>query len=61
MQEIELKRIEAVEKEEEEKQRKDARREQGMCKTYQELYDLAKKRGYKNPSGWAYFIMKGRK
>jgi superfamily II DNA or RNA helicase len=61
MQEVELKKIEAIEKEEEEKQKKDARREQGMCKTYQELYDLAKKRGYKNPSGWAYFIMKGRK
>ena len=61
MQEVELKRIEAIEKAEEEKQKKDARREQGMCKTYQELYDLAKKRGYKNPSGWAYFIMKGRR
>ena len=61
MKEIELKKIEAIEKEEEEQQKKDARREQGMCKTYQELYDLAKKRGYKNPSGWAYFIMKGRK
>ena len=59
--EVELKKIEAVQKEEQEKQRKDARREQGMCKSYQELYELAKKRGYKNPSGWAYFIMKGRK
>ena len=61
MQEVELKKIEAVQKEEQEKQKKDARREQGMCKSYQELYELAKKRGYKNPSGWAYFIMKGRK
>ena len=61
IQEIELKKIEAEQKEEAEKQRKEARREQGNCKTYQELYDLAKKRGYKNPSGWAYFIMKGRK
>ncbi len=61
MQEVELKKIEAIEKEEEEKQKKEARKEQGMCKTYQELYDLAKKRGYKNPSGWAYFIMKGRR
>jgi superfamily II DNA or RNA helicase len=61
IQDVELKRIQAVEKEEQEKQRKDNRREQGMCKTYQELYELAKKRGYKNPSGWAYFIMKGRK
>lgn len=61
IQEVELKKIEAIQKEEEEKQKKEARKEQGMCKTYQELYDLAKKRGYKNPSGWAYFIMKGRK
>jgi superfamily II DNA or RNA helicase len=59
--EVELKRIEAVEKEEQEKQKKADRIEQGRCKTYQELYDLAKKRGYKNPSGWAYFIMKGRR
>jgi hypothetical protein len=61
IQDVELKQIQAVEKEKQEKQRKDNRREQGMCKTYQELYELAKKRGYKNPSGWAYFIMKGRK
>lgn len=58
---VELKRIEAVQKEEEEQQRKEARREQGRCKSYQELLELAKKRGYKNPSGWAYFIMKGRR
>lgn len=58
---VELKRIEAIEKEEQEQQKKAARREQGMCKSYQELYELAKKRGYKNPSGWAYFIMKGRR
>lgn len=58
---VELKRIEAIEKEEQEQQKKAARREQGMCKSYQELYELAKKRGYKNPSGWAYFIMRGRR
>lgn len=58
---VELKRIEAVEREEQEKQRKEARREQGMARSYNELYELAKKRGYKNPSGWAYFIMKGRR
>jgi superfamily II DNA or RNA helicase len=61
IQDVELKKIEAVQKEEQEQQKKDARREQGMCKSYQELYELAKRRGYKNPSGWAYFIMKGRK
>lgn len=59
--EVELKKIEAIEREEQERQKKDARREQGMCKSYEELYALAKKRGYKNPSGWAYFIMKGRR
>ena len=61
IQDVELKQIQAVEKEEQEKQKKKDRIEQGMCKSYQELYDLAKKRGYKNPSGWAYFIMKGRR
>ena len=59
--EVELKKIETIQKEEQEKQKKAARLEQGNCKSYQELYELAKKRGYKNPSGWAYFIMKGRK
>lgn len=59
--EVELKKIEAIEKAEQEKQKKLARMEQGKCKTYEELYELAKKRGYKNPSGWAYFIMKGRR
>ena len=58
---VELKKIEAAEKETQEQQRKEARREQGRCKSYEDLYALAKKRGYKNPSGWAYFIMKGRK
>ena len=59
--EVELKKIEAIQREEQEREKKAARREQGNCKTYQELYELAKKRGYKNPSGWAYFIMKGRR
>ena len=59
--EVELKKIETFQKELEEQKKKEARREQGQCKTYEELYALAKKRGYKNPSGWAYFIMKGRR
>lgn len=59
--EVELKKIEAIQKEELEKQKKAARLEQGNCRTYEELYNLAKSRGYKNPSGWAYFIMRGRK
>lgn len=61
IQDVELKQIQAIEKEEQEKQKKYDRIEQGKCKTYQELYELAKKRGYKNPSGWAYFIVKGRR
>ena len=61
MKEVELKLIEEMQKEEQEQKRRAARREQGGCKTYEELYELAKKRGYKNPAGWAYFIMKGRK
>lgn len=51
---VELKRIEAV-------QKKEARKEQGMAKSYEELVALAKKRGYKKPQAWAYFIMKGRR
>jgi DNA-directed RNA polymerase subunit M/transcription elongation factor TFIIS len=58
---VELKQIQAVEKEEQEKKKKADRMEQGKCKTYEELYEVAKKRGYKNPSGWAYFIMRGRR
>ena len=61
VQDVELKKIEDIEREKQEQEKKDARREQGRCQTYQELYELAKKRGYKNPSGWAYFIMKGRR
>ena len=58
--EVELKKIEAAKKEEQAQQKKEARLEQGRCKTFNELCELAKKRGYKNPVGWAYFIMKGR-
>ena len=58
--EVELKKIEAVQRKNEEQKRKEARREQGRCQTYEDLYALAVRRGYKNPSGWAYFIMKGR-
>lgn len=58
---VELRKIEAVQREEQEKERKMARMEQGKAKTYGELVELAKQRGYKNPTGWAYFIMKGRK
>ena len=32
-----------------------------MAKTYEELVELAKKRGYKNPRGWAWYAWNGRK
>ena len=50
---IELKKIQEIKKQQ--------RREQGMAKSFGELVKLAKERGYKNPTGWAYMIMKGRK
>lgn len=50
----ELEKIEAVKK-------KQARMEQGMAKTYEELVQIGIKRGYKNPHGWAWFIYNSRK
>lgn len=50
----ELERIEELE-------RKNKKKEQGMAKTYEELVELAKKRGYKNPRGWAWYAWNGRK
>ncbi len=35
--------------------------EQGMCETMEDLIKLGTERGYKNPRGWAYFIMQSRK
>ena len=37
------------------------KREQGMAKTYDELVEIGKKRGMKNPYGWAYFVLNNRK
>ena len=39
----------------------DARREQAMAATLEDLERLAIKRGYANPAGWAHMIMKHRK
>lgn len=50
----ELMRIEAVEK-------KKQRRELGMCRDFDSLVALAKKRGYKNPAYWANVILASRK
>jgi superfamily II DNA or RNA helicase len=52
MQEVELKKIEAINKEEEEKQRKEARMEVGKCRTIAELQKIAKDRGY--APGWVW-------
>lgn len=52
IQDVELKKIEAVQREEEEKQRKAARMEVGQCKTIAELQKIAKARGY--APGWVW-------
>lgn len=49
----ELERIKAVE-------RKKQRQEVGMCRDYDSLVMLAKKRGYKNPAYWAQTIINAR-
>jgi len=50
----ELERIEKIEK-------RKKRQEIGMAKTYEELVELGRKRGMKNPHGWAYYVMSNRK
>ena len=50
----ELERITKIEK-------KKKRQEVGMAKDFESLLKLAKERGYKNPTGWAYCILKARK
>lgn len=61
IQDVELKKIEEIKLLEEEQKRIDARREQAQAQTFEELVRLAQKRGYKKPTAWAYFIMKGRR
>ena len=56
VQDVELKRIQAVEKEEQEKQRKYARMEVGQCRTIAELQKIAKERGY--APGWVWQMAK---
>lgn len=40
--------------------KKRARQQQGMAQTKQDLVELAKNRGYKNPHGWAHMIFQAR-
>lgn len=43
-----------------EQQRKAARREQGKAQSLEELIELAKQRGYKNPAWWAKTVLRSR-
>ncbi len=58
---IELARISAEEAQRAEQERKRARMSQGQTKTFPELLEMGKARGYRNPAKWAYMVMKGRK
>jgi superfamily II DNA or RNA helicase len=60
-QEIELQRITAEEAAQVEKLKKQARAEQGRAATFEELIQLGRSRGYKNPAFWAAQVMRGRK
>ena len=52
IQDVELKQIQAVEKEEQERQKKIARMEVGQCRTIADLQKIAKERGYKQAWVW---------
>ena len=41
-------------------QKTKSRRQQGMAQSMQELYEIGKARGMKNPRGWAYYVFKAR-
>ena len=58
--EIELQRITAEEAQRVEEEKKKLRREQGRAQSFEELVQLGRQRGYKNPAFWASQIMRGR-
>lgn len=58
---IELARITAEEAEAAERKRKEARRAQGRARTFPELLEIGRQRGYKNPAAWAQMVLRGRK
>jgi superfamily II DNA or RNA helicase len=60
-QEIELQRITAEEAARVAEQKKKSRQEQGRAQSFEELVQLGRSRGYKNPAFWAAKIMRGRK
>lgn len=60
-QEIELARITAEETAIIELKKKADRIEQGRAQSFEELVQLGKRRGYKNPAFWAAQVMRGRK
>lgn len=59
--EVELQRITAEEAARVEEEKKKARREQWKANSFEELVELGKQRGYKNPAFWASQVMRGRK
>jgi DNA repair protein RadD len=40
--------------------KRQARQEQGMAQSMEDLYRIGRQRGYKNPRAWAYYVFKGR-
>lgn len=59
--EIKLRQIQAEERQRIEAERKQLRKEQGRAQSFEQLIQIGRQRGYKNPAGWAYMVMKGRK
>lgn len=59
--EIQLQRITAEEAARLEQEKKKARQEQGRATTFEELVQLGRSRGYKNPAFWAAQVMRGRR
>lgn len=44
-----------------EMKKKKMRSEQGRAQTYEQLVELGRSRGYNNPSGWAYMVLRNRR
>ena len=60
-QDVELARITAEEAEAAERRRREARGEQGRARTFPELLEIGRERGYKNPAAWAAMVLRGRR